>query len=67
MPGKAKQKLVVTNIAQILSGKLEEPLIDGNCLVCEDGIITAIGNEKELDTSQATTTVMPMEPGYHPA
>ena len=57
MPGKAKQKLVVTNIAQILSGKLEEPLIDGNCLVCEDGIITAIGNEKELDTSEATTTV----------
>ncbi len=57
MPTTAKQKLVITNIAQILSGKLEEPLIDGNCVVCEDGIITAIGYEKDLDTSQATTTV----------
>ena len=57
MRDKAGQKLVVTNIAQILSGKLEEPLIDGDCLVCEDGVITGIGTEKELDTTQATTTV----------
>ena len=57
MPDSAKQKLVVTNIAQILSGKLEEPLIDGDCLICEEGVITAIGNEKDLDTAQATTTV----------
>lgn len=57
MSATAEQKLVITNIAQILSGKLEEPLIDGNCVICEDGLITAIGNEKDLDTSQATTTV----------
>ena len=57
MPDSAKQKLVVTNIAQILSGKLEEPLIDGDCLICEEGVITAIGNEKDLNTAQATTTV----------
>ncbi len=57
MADSAKQKLVVTNIAQILTGKLEEPLIDGNCLVCENGLISAIGYEKDLDTSQATTTI----------
>ncbi len=57
MPTTSKHKLVITNIAQILSGKLEEPLIDGNCVICEDGLITAIGYEKDLDTSQATTTV----------
>ncbi|MGB0845927.1 MAG: amidohydrolase family protein [Thiolinea sp.] len=51
------EKLVIKNIAQILSGKLEEPLIDGNCVVCEDGVISAIGDEKDLDTEQATTTV----------
>ncbi|MEE9335447.1 MAG: amidohydrolase family protein [Granulosicoccaceae bacterium] len=57
MPTTAKQKLVITNIAQILSGKLEEPLIDGNCVVCEDGLITSIGYEKDLDTAEATTKV----------
>ncbi len=57
MPTTVKQKLVITNIAQILSGKLEEPLIDGDCVICEDGLISAIGYEKDLDTSQATTTV----------
>ncbi len=57
MSAAAKQKLVITNIAQILSGKLEEPLIDGNCVICEDGLITSIGYEKELDTSEATTKV----------
>lgn len=51
------EKLVIKNIAQILSGKLEEPLIDGNCVVCEGGVISAIGDEKDLDTEQATTTV----------
>ena len=51
------EKLVIKNIAQILSGKLEEPLIDGNCVVCENGFIIAIGYEKDLDTEQATTTV----------
>ncbi len=57
MSAPAKQKLVITNIAQILSGKLEEPLIDGNCVVCEDGLITGIGYEKDLDTSEPTTLV----------
>lgn len=57
MSESTSQKLVVTNIAQILSGKLEEPLIDGNCLICENGLITAIGYEKDLDTSGAETTI----------
>jgi len=50
-------KLVVRNIAQILSGKLEEPLIDGDCVVAIDGKITAIGREEDIDTDQATTTI----------
>lgn len=51
------QKLVIRNIGLILSGKLEEPLIDGNCVVAVDGRITAIGDEKDLDTDGATTTI----------
>jgi len=51
------QKLVIKNIAQILSGKLEEPLIDGDCIVCIDDRISAVGDAKALDVDQATTVV----------
>ncbi|SPH18477.1 Enamidase [Defluviimonas aquaemixtae] len=50
-------KLVVRHIGQILSGKIEEPLIDGDCVVCEGDRIAAVGHEKDLDTEKATTIV----------
>lgn len=50
-------KLVIKNIGRILSGKLEEPLIDGDCVIAIDGIITDIGNASELNTDAATTTI----------
>jgi enamidase len=50
-------KLVIKNIGQILSGKLEEPLIDGDCVVAEDGRISAIGQFSALDTDEAETLV----------
>lgn len=52
-----QEKLVIKNIGRILSGKLEEPLIDGNCIVAIDGRISGIGYAKDMDTDQATTTV----------
>ncbi len=51
------QKLVIKNIGQILSGKLEEPLIDGDCVIAVDGLITDIGRHSDLDTDQATQIV----------
>ena len=51
------QKLVIKNIGQILSGKLEEPLIDGDCVIAIDGRITAIGRYADLDTDKATQIV----------
>lgn len=51
------QKLVIKNIGQILSGKLEEPLIDGDCVIAIDRRITAIGRYADLDTDQATQIV----------
>ena len=51
------QKLVIKNIGHILSGKLEEPLIDGDCVIAIDGRITAIGRYADLDTDQATQIV----------
>ncbi|KAB2882584.1 MAG: amidohydrolase family protein [Albidovulum sp.] len=52
-----KTKLVIRNIGQILSGRIEEPLIDGDCVVCEGSRIAAVGREKDLDTGHATTIV----------
>lgn len=50
-------KLVIRHIGRILSGKLEAPLIDGDCVIAIDGIITEIGYAQDLDTDNATTTV----------
>ena len=52
-----KTKLVIRNIGQILSGRIEEPLIDGDCVTCEGDRITAVGHAKDLDTDRATTVV----------
>ena len=51
------QKLVIKNIGQILSGKIEEPLIDGDCVIAVDGRITDIGRYSDLDSDQATQVV----------
>jgi enamidase len=50
-------KLVIKNIGQILSGDLEAPLIDGDCVVTIDGKITGVGKAGDLDTDQATTEI----------
>ncbi len=53
----AQTKLVIRNIGTILSGKLEEPILEGDCLIALDGKIEAWGYEKDLDTDGATTVV----------
>jgi len=55
--GQSANKLVIKSIGQILSGKLEEPLIDGDCVICIDGRIDSIGQFADLDTDQASVTV----------
>ncbi len=51
------EKLVIKNIGQILSGKMEDPIYDGDCLIAEEGKITAWGKEADLDCDGATTVV----------
>jgi enamidase len=53
----AGNKLVVRNVGLILSGKLEQPILDADCIVTLDGKITAIGYEKDLDVSEASQTI----------
>ena len=48
-----KQKLVVRNIGLLLSGKIENPILDGDCVVAVGGRIEAFGHEKDLDTDDA--------------
>ncbi|HGG05677.1 MAG TPA: Enamidase [Aliiroseovarius sp.] len=50
-------KLVIRNIGQILSGKLEHPLLDGDCVIAIDGRISAIGYGRDMDLDQADTIV----------
>ncbi|PIE16851.1 MAG: Enamidase [Rhodobacterales bacterium] len=52
-----ENKLVIKNIGLILTGKLEAPIADGDCVIAIDGKISAFGYEKDLDTEGATTTV----------
>jgi enamidase len=50
-------KLVIKNIGILLSGKLEQAILDGDCIVAEDGVITDIGYAKDMDIDQADTLI----------
>ncbi|WP_049833567.1 enamidase [Octadecabacter temperatus] len=51
------EKLVIKNIGQILSGKMEEPILDGDCMIAINGKITAWGREANLDCDGATAGI----------
>ncbi|MFC3614348.1 amidohydrolase family protein [Lutimaribacter marinistellae] len=50
-------KLVIRNIGLILSGKMEQPIFDGDCVVAIDGRISDWGYESDLDTEDADTLI----------
>ncbi len=50
-------KLVIRNIGLMLSGRLEQPILDADTVVAEGGRITAVGREKDLDTAQARVAI----------
>lgn len=51
------EKLVIRNIGLLLTGKIESPIAEGDCVVAIGGKIAAWGREKDLDTEGATTVV----------
>ena len=51
------EKLVIRNVGLMLSGRIEEPVLEADCLVAVDGRITGWGAEADLDTEGATTVV----------
>lgn len=56
MPDSTK-KLVIRNIGLLLTGMIESPTADGDCVTVVDGRIAAFGMEKDLDTDGAATVV----------
>ncbi len=50
-------KLVIRNIGLLLTGKIEAPVADGDCVVAVGGRISAFGFEKDLDTEGAATVI----------
>ena len=53
----ASGKVVLKNIGLLLSGDIDHPILDADTIVVMDGIITAVGSEKDCDISQAKTVI----------
>jgi enamidase len=51
------QKLVVRNIGLLLSGALENPILNADTVVAENGRITAVGRAKDVDQEHATLVI----------
>src|SRR5713226_6874570 len=50
-------KLVISNIGLLLSGDLDQPILDADTVVAVGDRISAVGKEKDVDTSGASVTV----------
>src|ERR1700758_3263393 len=53
----ASTKLVIRNIGLLLSGDLDHPILDADTVVAVDGVIRALGKQKEVDTAKATIII----------
>src|SRR6266576_3429502 len=50
-------KMVIRNIGLLLSGDLDQPILDADTVVAVGDRIVAVGREKDVDTSGVTTMV----------
>jgi enamidase len=50
-------RLVIRNIRLLLSGDLEQPILNADTVVAVDGRIVSVGREKDLDVGNATTVI----------
>jgi enamidase len=50
-------KLVIRDIGLLLSGRLEQPVLDADTIVAVDGKIAAVGRLKDVDTEGARTVI----------
>jgi len=52
-----KGKMVIKNIGLLLSGDIDRPILNADTVVAVDGVITAVGKQKDVDTSHADTQI----------
>ncbi|NDG41472.1 MAG: Enamidase [Betaproteobacteria bacterium] len=50
-------KVVIRNIGLMLSGDIDRPILDADTVVVVDGIITAVGREKDCDTAEPDSLI----------
>jgi len=50
-------KVVIRRVGLMLSGDIDRPILDADTIVVNDGVITAVGREKDCDTSEARRVV----------
>ena len=55
--GSKSGKVVIKNIGLLLSGDLDRPILDADTIVVMDGLIVAVGREKDCDTDHAQTVI----------
>ena len=50
-------KVVIRNIGLLLSGDIDQPILDADTIVVEDGLIVAVGKAADCDTAGARTVI----------
>ncbi|MDP3617503.1 MAG: Enamidase, partial [Rhodoferax sp.] len=50
-------KVVIRNIGLLLSGDIDQPILDADTIVVNDGLIVAVGKAKDCDLEQARTVI----------
>jgi enamidase len=55
---KTQTRLVIRNIGLLLSGDLEQPILDADTVVAVDGKITAVGKQKDVDNDIEGATLI---------
>lgn len=56
-PERQTGKLVIRNIGLMLSGKLEDPILDADTIVAEGGRIVTVGRQAECDIGDARVVI----------
>ena len=55
--GAKSGKVVIRNIGLLLSGDIDKPILDADTIVVDDGLIVAVGKEKDCDLEGAKTVI----------
>jgi enamidase len=50
-------KVVIRRVGLMLSGDIDRPILDADTIVIDDGVITAVGREKDCDTGDAKRVI----------